>query len=521
MLLNDIVETSRRVGEVSARLAKIDLLAACLKRARAGEIDIAIAWLSGGPRQGRIGLGYAALRDATGSTAVSTPLLTLAEVDAVLERVQHVRGSGSGSERQRVLGDLFGRATRDEQAFLARLILGELRQGALEGLMMEAIARAAALPVADIRRGVMLAGSMTTVGHAALTEGGAGLARFSVELFRPVRPMLAQTAADVADALVRLPRASFEYKLDGARVQVHKAGSAVRIFSRELNDVTESAPEIVDAVANLAVDELILDGEAIAVRPDGMPQPFQVTMRRFGRKLDVDAMRGNLPLKAHFFDCLYLDRGPLIDRPQSERFGRLGGKPAAGAVNPAPGHRRRGCRAGLPRTGASAWARGRHGEGARFIYEAGGRGAGWLKIKRTHTLDLVVLAAEWGHGRRRGWLSNLHLGARDGATGNFVMLGKTFKGMTDAMLDWQTRHLQELAIERDSFVVHVRPELVVEIAFNDIQASPHYPAGMALRFARVKRYRTDKRPEEADTIDMVRALFHRQAGHEAPPSPAP
>ena len=382
MLLNDIVETSRRVGEVSARLAKIDLLAACLKRARAGEIDIAIAWLSGGPRQGRIGLGYAALRDATGSTAVSTPLLTLAEVDAVLERVQHVRGSGSGSERQRVLGDLFGRATRDEQAFLARLILGELRQGALEGLMMEAIARAAALPVADIRRGVMLAGSMTTVGHAALTEGGAGLARFSVELFRPVRPMLAQTAADVADALVRLPRASFEYKLDGARVQVHKAGSAVRIFSRELNDVTESAPEIVDAVANLAVDELILDGEAIAVRPDGMPQPFQVTMRRFGRKLDVDAMRGNLPLKAVF--SMPLSRSGAADGPSPERaFGRLGGKPAAGAVNPAPGHRRRGCRAGLPRTALRHGHEGVMAKAPDAFYEAGGRGAGWLKIERT------------------------------------------------------------------------------------------------------------------------------------------
>lgn len=386
--------------------------------------------------------------------------------------------------------------------------------------MMEAIARAAALPVADIRRGVMLAGSMTAVGQAALTEGGAGLARFAVELFRPIRPMLAQTAADVGDALVRLPLASFEYKLDGARVQVHKAGSAVRIFSRELNDVTESAPEIVDAVADLAADAVILDGEAIAVRPDGMPQPFQVTMRRFGRRLDVDAMRGGLPLKAQFFDCLYLDREPLIDRPQSARFAALEASlpPAltiphlvTGEADAAQAFLEQALRHGHEGVMAKA---------PNSLYEAGGRGAGWLKIKRTHTLDLVVLAAEWGHGRRRGWLSNLHLGARDVATGNFVMLGKTFKGMTDAMLDWQTQQLEELAIERDNFVVHVRPELVVEIAFNDIQASPHYPAGMALRFARVKRYRTDKRPEEADSIDMVRALFHRQAGHEAPPSPA-
>jgi DNA ligase-1 len=323
MLLNGIVETSRLVGEASGRLAKIELLAACLRRTRGEESEIAVAWLSGGLRQDRIGLGYAALRDALGSDAAPTPLLTLIEVDAVLDGVQRLRGSGSGAERQRKLGDLFGRATREEQAFLVRLILGELRQGALEGLMIEAIARAADLPAVDVRRAVMLAGSMTAVAGAALREGAAGLARFSIELFRPIRPMLAQTAVDVADALSRLPRAHFEYKLDGARVQVHKSGRDARIFTRELNDKTDAAPEIVDAIANLDVNQVILDGEAIALRPDGMPHPFQVTMRRFGRKLDMDAIRDSLPLKARFFDCLYRDVAPLIDRPQRERFAAL------------------------------------------------------------------------------------------------------------------------------------------------------------------------------------------------------
>jgi len=512
MLLNDIVAVSRLTGEVSGRLAKIDLLAACLRRAQGEEIEIAVAWLAGGLRQGRIGLGYGAWRDAIGPTAASVPLLTLVEVDTILDRVQRLRGPGSAAERRRLLGALFARATREEQEFLLRLIVGELRQGALEGVMMEAIARAADLPAADIRRAVMLAGSMTSVGSAALREGKAGLARFSVELFRPIRPMLAQTASDVVDALGRLREAHFEYKLDGARVQVHKSGRDVRIFTRELNDKTEAAPEIVEAVADLGIKEAIFDGEAIGLSPDGMPQPFQVTMRRFGRKLDVDAVRANLPLHAHFFDCLYLDGESLIDRPQRERFGALGeilpptisiphlvtgdADSAQAFIEQALQHGHEGLMAKAPDA----------------PYEAGGRGAGWLKIKRAHTLDLIVLAAEWGHGRRSGWLSNLHLGARDPATGTFVMLGKTFKGMTDAMLRWQTQHLQALAVAADGHVVHVRPELVVEIAFNDIQASTQYPGGMALRFARVKRYRTDKPPDEADTIEMVRMLFERQGG---------
>jgi DNA ligase 1 len=411
-----------------------------------------------------------------------------------------------------LLGELFARATREEQDFLLRLIVGELRQGALEGVMMDAIGRAADLPAADVRRAVMLAGSMTAVASAALREGRTGLARFSLELFRPIRPMLAQTAADVAEALDGLGEAHLEYKLDGARVQVHKSGHDVRIFTRELNDKTEAAPEIVEAVAALAVKEAIFDGEAIGLTPGGMPQPFQVTMRRFGRKLDVDAIRDNLPLHAHLFDCLYVDGEPLIDRPQRERFGALAKVlPPAMAIP----HLVTGDADAAQAFMEQALQHGHEGLMAKALeapYEAGGRGAGWLKIKRAHTLDLVVLAAEWGHGRRSGWLSNLHLGARDSATGSFVMLGKTFKGMTDAMLRWQTQHLQALAVAAAGHVVHVRPELVVEIAFNDIQASTQYPGGMALRFARVKRYRTEKPPDEADTIDTVRMLFERQAG---------
>lgn len=512
MRFNDLVETSVRVRETSGRLAKIGHLAELLRRAGPAEIGLAVSYLSGAARQGRIGVGYATLRDAAGAPA-ETPSLTLPEVDERLDRIMTARGPGSAAERRRLLAELFGEATRAEQEFLFLLLIGEVRQGALEGVMVEAIARAAGLPATDIRRAVMLSGELAPVAEAALGEGRAGLGRFAVEVFRPLRPMLAQTAEDAEDALLRFSPAGFEYKLDGARVQVHKAGAEVRIFTRELNDVTAAAPEIVEAVAALPADSLILDGEAIVFRADGLPQPFQVTMRRFGRKLDVAAMRGELPLSALFFDCLLLDGNALIDRRQDER---------AAALTEAlpPGLRVPRLVTGDPEAAGAfieeALARGHEGVMAKALdqpYEAGARGAGWLKIKRAHTLDLAVLAAEWGHGRRKGWLSNLHLGAYDPESGGFVMLGKTFKGMTDAMLAWQTEKLQSLATGTDGHVVHVRPELLVEVAFNDIQASPHYPGGVALRFARIKGYRTDKRPEEADTIATVRALYARQAGN--------
>ncbi len=510
MLLNELVQTSRRLAETRGRLAKIELVAALLKRTGPEEIEIATAFLSGSLRQGRIGIGYATLQAAKREHAADGPTLDLARVDTTLQRLADTTGKGSAQTKERLLGELFARGTADEQEFLLRLIIGELRQGALEGLVTEAVARAAGLEAEAVRRATMLAADLGRVARAALTQGAAGLTAFRVELFHPLQPMLAQAADDVTDALARLGngQAAFEYKLDGARIQVHKAGDEVRVFSRELNDVTPAVPEVVEAVRRLPLTDAILDGEAIAARPDGTPLPFQVTMRRFGRKLDVERLRAELPLAPFFFDMLYADGVPLLNEPYTRRFAAL-----AAAV---PGEHR------VPRIVTSdagearaffkqAIAAGQEGLMAKALearYDAGARGAAWLKLKPTHTLDLVVLAAEWGHGRRRGRLSNLHLGARDADTGEFVMLGKTFKGMTDEMLEWQTAKLLELETRRDAHVVYVRPELVVEIAFNGIQASPTYSGGLALRFARVVRYRPDKGADLADTIANVREL-HR------------
>jgi DNA ligase-1 len=509
-----LVDASRRVAETGSRLAKRDAIAACLRRLAPEEIEVAVAFLSGETRQGRLGVGYAALSELRGGAAARAPTLTLGEVDEALARIGATRGKGAAGERARELGALFARATRAEQDFLVRLLVGELRQGALEGVMIEAIAAAAGLPVADVRRAAMFAGDPGAAARAALVDGAAGLTRFSIRLLQPVQPMLAQPAEDISDALARLGTAALEWKLDGARVQVHKSGEDVRVYTRNLNEVTAAVPEVVEAVRAVPARELILDGEAIALRPGGAPQPFQVTMRRFGRKLDVAAMRAELPLAAFFFDFLRRDGDALIDRPAAERFAALSEALPSGLLVPR-----------LVTSDASAaeafyadaLRRGHEGVMAKAVdapYEAGSRGASWLKVKRAHTLDLVVLAAEWGHGRRRGWLSNLHLGARD-PSGGFVMLGKTFKGMTDEMLAWQTRELLARAIARDEYTVHVRPELVVEIAFNDLQASSQYPGGLALRFARVKGYRPDKRAEEADTIDTVRALYAEQMARAA------
>lgn len=483
-----------------------------MRRAAPEETETAIAFLSGSPRQGRIGIGYATLHGARPERAADAPTLELAEVNAALQRLAETTGKGSAQGKERLLGELLARATSEEQDFLFRLLIGELRQGALEGLMTEAVARAAGLEPDAVRRATMLAADLGAVARAALTEGAPGLARFRVEVFRPLQPMLAQAADDVADALTRLGEAAFEYKIDGARIQVHRAGDEVRVFSRQLNDVTRAVPEVAEAVRRLPVREAILDGEAIALRPDGTPLPFQVTMRRFGRKLDVDRLRTELPLASFFFDILYADGSLLLDEPYALRFAALA------ELVPAE-HRVPRIVTADPREAAAFFERavadGHEGLMAKALgacYDAGARGAAWLKVKPAHTLDLVVLAAEWGHGRRRGWLSNLHLGARDPEAGGFVMLGKTFKGMTDEMLAWQTTKLLELETARDRYAVYVRPELVVEVAFNDIQASPQYPGGLALRFARVKRYRPDKRPPEADTIATVRELHRRMTG---------
>jgi DNA ligase-1 len=504
MLLADVARTSEAVASTSGRRAKVDLLAELLRRCGPQEVAVAVAYLSGRLPQGTIGVGWAALRDLDGSSAAE-PSLALLDVHAAFERIGTATGTGSQALRRRALADLFARATEPERRFLAGLLSGELRQGALEGVMAEAVAKATGLPAADVRRARMLAGELGPVAAAALSEGASGLARFRLSVLRPVQPMLAQTADGVDDAIGRISPAAVEWKLDGARIQVHRLGDEVRVFTRTLADVTPQVPEIVEAVRGLALDATILDGEAIALRADGRPHAFQRTMSRFGARLDVDRMRVSTPLSSSFFDCLHAGGDDLIDRPAVERFRVLD--------RVVPEHLR------VPRTVVStadeagrvleeALARGHEGVMVKALdapYEAGRRGAGWLKVKRAVTLDLVVLAAEWGHGRRRGWLSNLHLGARDPA-GGCVMLGKTFKGMTDQMLAWQTERLLELEIGRDDFTVHVRPELVVEIAFDGLQASSRYPGGLALRFARVKGYRPDKRPQDADTIETVRAI---------------
>ena len=506
MRLADLVSTSRRVAETRSRSEKTGALADLLRRLSPEEIDVAVAWLSGHLRQGRIGLGGAAVRDARPGTAAAEPSLTLGEVDSTFERIAATTGAGSTAARVGMLGELLARATREEQDFLIRLIYGELRQGALAGLMADALAAAAELPAGDVRRALMLAGELPAVAKAVLTAGRAGLDRFRLELLRPLQPMLASPAGDVSEALERLGEAAFELKLDGARVQVHKAGEEVRVFSRRGNDVTPAVPELVETVQALPARQLLLDGEVIALRPDGAPLPFQVTMRRFGRKLDVARLRGELPLTSFFFDILHFDGQDLIDRPAGERFAALGAA-VPGLTVP------RIVTADAEEADAffaEALRCGHEGMMAKALdvpYEAGRRGFSWLKVKPAHTLDLVILAAEWGHGRRQGWLSNLHLGARDPDNGGFVMLGKTFKGLTDEMLVWQTRRFQETALGIDGWTVHVRPELVVEVAFSDVQESPQYPAGMALRFARVKRYRDDKTAAEADTIGTVRKIF--------------
>ena len=510
-LLAEVVRASAAVAATSSRLAKIRIIAECLRALAPEEVEIALPWLSGDIRQGKLTLGYATLQAVMGHAA---PLasLTVAEVDTAFQNLKTVKGKGSSTARQAQLGDLFGKATAQEQDFLLRLIVGELRQGALEGVMLEAVAAAAELPAADIRRAATLAGGLPQVAHAALS--GAGLGAFSIRLLQPVLPMLAQPADDVAAALKDLGTALLEWKLDGARVQVHKSGNEVRVFTRNLNDVTSRVPEVLAAVKTIEAD-VILDGEAIALRADGRPHPFQVTMRRFGRKLEDEELRKELPLSVFFFDCLLRGDQPLVDLGARQRREVLAQALPSALLTPSL---ITSDVAQAEAFYADARAHGHEGLMAKALdapYEAGRRGAGWRKVKSAHTLDLVVIGVEWGSGRRKGWLSNLHLGARDPGTGGFVMLGKTFKGLTDATLEWQTRELLARRIDsgekRDQWTVYVRPELVVEIAFNDVQQSSQYPGGMALRFARVKGYRPDKRADEADTIDSVRRIFEAQS----------
>jgi len=512
MRFGRLAATSRRLAETSGRREKIGLLAGLLADTPPEEIEIATAYVSGAVRQDKLGLGWATIQRALPGTAATAPQVELSEVDAALDAIARTSGKGSADARQRLLRELMARLTEEEQRFLAGLIVGEIRQGALEGLVVEAVAAAAKRPPAEIRRALMMAGDLPAVARAALDGDGASLSAFAVRLFQPVLPMLAGSAETVAEALGELGEAAVEYKLDGARVQIHRSGDEVRIYSRRLNEVTAAVPELVDAVRSLPARELILEGEAIALRAGGTPLPFQTTMRRFGRRLEVERMRGELPVTLFLFDLLYLDGESLLDEPLAHRWALL--------ERTVPASLR------VPRIvtassdtakefHAEAVGRGHEGVMVKALdapYEAGRRGRRWLKVKTARTLDLVVLAAEWGHGRRRGWLSNLHLGARDPVSGGFVMLGKTFKGMTDEMLRWQTERLSELEVRRDDYTVYVRPELVVEVAFNDLQTSPQYPGGLALRFARVKGYRPDKSAADADTIDTLREIYRRQGG---------
>jgi DNA ligase-1 len=509
-----LVGTHATVAATSSRRAKIAALAAFLGSLAHDEIPIAVAFLAGELRQGRIGLGWAAVERAREATPAATSTLSLEDVDRAFADLAVTKGAGSAERRRTRLGELFAAATVDERDLLTRLVMGELRQGALEAVLLDAVAATARVPVEAVRRAVMLAGAVGPVAMAALSEGAAALARFGLELMRPVQPMLAQPAESLESALGDLGTAGLEWKLDGARVQVHKLGDEVRVFSRALNEVP-AVPEVVSAVRSLPARAIVLDGEAIALAPDGRPRPFQLTMRRFGRDADDPRLRAELPLDVFFFDVLHLDGEDLLDRPARERARALG--------EALPAERR------VPRVETAsideartfledALARGHEGIMAKSLdaaYEAGRRGAAWQKIKRAHTLDLVVLAVEPGSGRRRGWLSNVHLGARDAERGGFVMLGKTFKGMTDEMLAWQTERLRALEIGREGHVVHVRPELVVEVAFDGVQASPQYPGGVALRFARVKRYRPDKPASLASTIEEVRAIFGANSPEES------
>jgi ATP-dependent DNA ligase I len=502
VLLAEIAEVSGVVAATSARLAKIAALAAALREAGPVEVPIAVAYLSGELPQRQVGVGWAALRD--GFPAAASPTLTLSEVDASLSAIGAVAGKGSAAARKALVGSLFERATEGEQRFLFGLLSGELRQGALEGVMTEAVARAASVPASEVRRAMMLRGSLGAVAAAALAGGSPALTAFGLEVGSPVRPMLAASAPTIEDALAKIGGpAAVEWKLDGIRIQAHLRERSVRLFTRTLDEITGRLPDVVAVLAALPVRAAVLDGELIALREDGRPLPFQDTASRTATQ---DGVSEAVPLSVFLFDLLHLDGADLIDLPDAARHASLARVAPAELLMP-----RLVTGSALEATAffRDAIARGHEGVVVKSLdtpYTAGRRGAGWIKVKPRHTLDLVVLAVEWGHGRRHGWLSNLHLGARDPATGGFVMLGKTFKGLTDELLSWQTERLLALEDRRDSWTVYVRPELVVEIAFDGVQRSPRYPGGLALRFARVLRYREDKTASEADTIDTVRAL---------------
>ncbi|MGW4554140.1 ATP-dependent DNA ligase [Streptomyces sp. NPDC004365] len=505
MLLSRLAQMSREVAATSARSRKIALLGELFRAADADDVPIVIPYLAGRLPQGRLGIGWKLLAQSV--PPAPGPTLTVRDVDERLTGIGAATGTGSQAARRRLVGELLAAATEDEQRFLVGLLTGEVRQGALDALAAEGLAEATGAVPSDVRRAVMLAGSLQTVAQALLADGPEALDRFRLTVGRPVLPMLARTASSVAEAVAKLGACAVEEKLDGIRVQVHRDGDEVRVHTRTLDDITDRLPEVTSAALELAGERFVLDGEVIALDEKGRPRSFQQTAGRVGSRVDVAAAAAAVPVSPVFFDVLSVDDRDLLDLPFARRHAELA------RLVPEPMRVRRTLVDG-PQDVAAAedflartLGRGHEGVVVKALdapYSAGRRGASWLKVKPVHTLDLVVLAAEWGHGRRTGKLSNLHLGARN-PDGSFAMLGKTFKGMTDAMLAWQTGRLRELAVDDNGWVVTVRPELVVEIAYDGLQRSTRYPAGVTLRFARVVRYREDKRPEEADTVETVLA----------------
>ena len=503
VLLAELVQTSGDVSSTRSRSAKVEALAALLGRLAPAEVEPAVALLAGQPRQGKIGVGWAMLRGIDNRVA-ERPSIQVLELDAAISRLQSLAGAGSRTARLELLEELLARATPVESEFVRRLLAGDLRQGAQEGVMADAVARASGVEPTALRRAVMLAGDLAGVAAIALNDGPPGVSGIGMKVLRPVLPMLASSSEDVASAIAELGTCAVEWKLDGARIQAHRAGDEVRLYTRNLNDVTARLPGVVAVLHALNVEQVVLDGEVMGVSEDG-PGAFQDTMSSFGRRTGPPR---RATLGVWFFDCLHLDGHDLLDRPQAARSAVLG-------------------RLGVPRVPSivtddvatavafqvEALAAGHEGvmvKAAGSTYEAGRRGAAWRKVKPVHTLDLVVLGAEWGSGRRQGWLSNLHLAARD-AQGGYVMVGKTFKGLTDAVLEWQTAELLRRESARHGRVVEIAPPLVVEVAVDGVQASTRYAGGVALRFARLRRYRDDKDPHDADTIDDVRALLSRRA----------
>ncbi|MER5220928.1 ATP-dependent DNA ligase [Streptomyces flaveus] len=508
MLFARLANVSQEVAATPARSRKIGLLAELFRDAQAEEAPIVIPYLAGRLPQGRIGIGWKVLSRPV--APAGEPTLSVRDVDARLTALAGISGTGSQAERLRLVGELMAAATADEQRFLLGLLSGEVRQGALDAVAVEGLAEATGAPSADVRRAVMLAGSLQTVAQRLLADGPEALDEFRLTVGRPVLPMLAHSAASVAEAIGKLGACAVEEKLDGIRVQVHRDGDDIRLYTRTLDDITDRLPELTSAARELKGERFILDGEVIAFDEDGRPKSFQDISGRVGSRVDVGTAARTLPVSPAFFDALSVDGHDLLDLPFADRHAELArlvpepmrvrrtlvADPAASEVREA-----------AERFLADTLKRGHEGvvlKGLDAPYSAGRRGASWLKVKPVHTLDLVVLAAEWGHGRRTGKLSNLHLGARN-PDGSFAMLGKTFKGMTDAMLVWQTERLREIAVKDNGHVVTVRPELVVEIAYDGLQKSTRYPVGVTLRFARVVRYREDKTPAEADTVEMLLA----------------